>query len=213
MHGLLPQQWRNQFWWYPIDQVLSFSPWKFFHQWAKSLLSHFCSGPSTMQEIMISPLPKQWVVQGVPVDHNVWSSYPLYIKVVEGQIAFSVNIGHWKDEGLLLDHLFGSLFIRQCYSRIVFNSPIGPHAKSTLLSQTIWPEYFRTKANSIWSICKFQNMYYAQVHLHYILIFEIHLSLQLAGFMNPFTVPVQSCRTLDCILDEMFHIKRIRLIH
>ena len=47
----------------------------------------------------------------------------------------------------------------------------------------------------------------------YILIFEIHLSLQLAGFMNPFTVPVQSCRTLDCILDEMFHIKRIRLIH
>ena len=138
---------------------------------------------------------------------------PLYIKVVEGQIAFSVNIGHWKDEGLLLDHLFGSLFIRQCYSRIVFNSPIGPHAKSTLLSQTIWPEYFRTKANSIWSICKFQNMYYAQVHLHYILIFEIHLSLQLAGFMNPFTVPVQSCRTLDCILDEMFHIKRIRLIH
>ena len=92
---------------------------------------------------------------------NVWSSYPLYIKVVEGQIAFSVNIGLWKDEGLLLDHLFGSLFIRQCYSRIVFNSPIGPHAKSTLLSQTIWPEYFRTKANSIWSICKFQNMYYA----------------------------------------------------
>eukprot|EP00093_Oithona_nana_P003601 03601.XXX_115616_115276_1 [CDS] Oithona nana genome sequencing. len=27
----------------------------------------------------------------------------------------------------------------------------------------------------------------------------------LDGFMNPYTV--QSCRTLDCIFDEMFHIR------
>ena len=59
--------------------------------------------------------------------------YSLYIKVVEGQIAFSVNIRHWKDEGLLLDHLFWSLFLCQHHSRIVFNSPIGPspYGKST----------------------------------------------------------------------------------